>query len=159
MEQKMSEQEKSTQPVFNIEKVYVKDSSLEVPNAPEIFLEAGQPNFEVNLATEGKRVNDTLYEIIVKVTLTAKANDKVLFLVEVSQAGIFQIRNVPETDINPVLGIACPTILFPYARESVADLVARAGFPPIHLAPVNFEGMYAARQQKQKDGPKIEIAH
>lgn len=156
----MSEEQK---PVFNIEKIYIKDSSLEVPGAPEIFLQTGQPKFEVHLVTDGKRINETLYEVFIKATLTAKAEDKVLFLVEVTQAGIFQIRNVPEAEINPVLGIACPTILFPYARETIADLVARAGFPPIHLAPVNFEAMYAARQQKQQqkkdDGPKIEIAH
>jgi len=155
----MSEQQK---PVFNIEKIYLKDSSVEVPGAPEVFLESGQPQFEVHLVTDGKRINETLHEVFIKATLTAKAGDKVLFLVEVTQAGIFQIRNVPEAEVNPVLGIACPTILFPYARESIADLVARAGFPPIHLAPVNFEAMYAARQQKQQkkdDGPKIEIAH
>ncbi|HKY01340.1 MAG TPA: protein-export chaperone SecB [Burkholderiales bacterium] len=154
----MSEQQQ--QPVFNIEKVYLKDASLEVPNAPEVFMESGQPQFEVHLLTDGKRINEALYEVFIKTTLTAKKEDKVLFLVEVSQAGIFQIRNVPENEINPVLGIACPTILFPYARETIADLVTRAGFPPIHLAPVNFEGMYAARQSKKSDdGPKIEIAH
>ncbi|HKO89067.1 MAG TPA: protein-export chaperone SecB [Burkholderiales bacterium] len=147
------------QPVFNIEKIYVKDASLEVPNAPQVFLQGGQPQFEVHLHTDGKRVQESLFEVFIKVTLTAKVEDKTMFLVEVSQAGIFQIRNVPEAEINPVLGIACPTILFPYARETVADLVGRAGFPPIHLAPVNFEALYAARQKKQGDGPKIEIAH
>ena len=152
----MSEAE---QPVFNIEKIYLKDSSLEVPNSPQVFLQGGQPQFEVHLHTDGKRVNETLFEVFIKVTLTGKVEDKVLFLVEVSQAGIFQIRNVPEDEINPVLGIACPTILFPYARETIADLVGRAGFPPIHLAPVNFEALYAARTKKQDDGPKIEIAH
>lgn len=153
----MSEQQQQ-QPVFNIEKIYVKDVSLEVPNSPQVFLEAGQPQFEVHLHTDGKRVNDALFEVFIKATLTAKVEEKVLFLVEVSQAGIFQIRNVPEPELNPILGIACPTILFPYAREAVADLVARAGFPPIHLAPVNFEALYAARQKKTDD-PKIEIAH
>lgn len=147
------------QPVFNIEKIYIKDSSLEVPNSPEVFLQGGQPQFEVQLHTDGKRVNEGLFEVFIKVTLTSKIEDKVLFLIEVSQAGIFQIRNVPDGEINPVLGIACPTILFPYARETIADLVGRAGFPPVHLAPVNFEALYAARTKKKDEGPKIEIAH
>ena len=104
---------------------------------------------------------DGLYESVVTVTVTAKAGDKTCFLVEAAQAGIFQIRNVPEADLEPILGIACPNILFPYARETVADLIARAGFPPVHLAPVNFEAIYAARQQAQAQaqGPRIEIAH
>ena len=154
------------QPVFSIEKVYVKDVSLEVPRGAQSFLENGQPEFEVRIDSRGERVNETLYDVTVKVTVTAKNADKTLFLVEVAQAGIFQIRNVPENEMSPVLGIACPTILFPYVRETVADLVTRAGFPPIHLAPVNFEAMYAAGQQaRQKkengegDGPRIEIAH
>ncbi|HEY9397397.1 MAG TPA: protein-export chaperone SecB [Burkholderiales bacterium] len=156
------------QPVFSIEKVYVKDVSLEVPRGAQSFLENGQPEFEVRIDSRGERVNETLYDVTVKVTVTAKNADKTLFLVEVAQAGIFQIRNVPENEMSPVLGIACPTILFPYVRETVADLVTRAGFPPIHLAPVNFEAMYAAGQQAQQqrqkkngeeDGPRIEIAH
>lgn len=155
------------QPVFSIEKVYVKDVSLEVPRGAQSFLENGQPEFEVRIDSKGERVKETLFEVTVKVTVTAKNADKTLFLVEVAQAGIFHIRNVPDSEMSPVLAIACPTILFPYARETVADLVTRAGFPPIHLAPVNFEAMYAAGQQARQeqkkngegDGPRIEIAH
>ena len=153
------------QPVFSIEKVYVKDVSLEVPRGAQSFLENGQPQFEVHITSGSQRVAEGLYEVGVNVTVTAKNEDKPLFLVEVKQAGIFQIRNVPDTEIKPVLGIACPTILFPYVRETVADLVTRSGFPPIHLAPVNFEAMYAAAQQAQQkkdaegNGPRIEIAH
>ena len=155
------------QPVFSIEKVYVKDVSLEVPRGAQSFLENGQPEFEVRIDSKGERVKETLFEVTVKVTVTAKNADKTLFLVEVAQAGIFHIRNVPDSELSPVLAIACPTILFPYARETVADLVTRAGFPPIHLAPVNFEAMYAAGQQARQeqakngdgDGPRIEIAH
>jgi len=155
------------QPVFNIEKVYVKDASLEAPHAPQIFLEPAQPQLEVQLATAATRAADGLYESVVTITVTAKAGDKTCFLVEVAQAGLFQIRNVPEADLEPILGIACANILFPYARESVADLIARAGFPPVHLAPMNFEAMYAARQQGQGPdargpdtaGPRIEVAH
>jgi len=153
--------------VFSIEKVYVKDVSLEVPRGAQSFFETGQPDFEVRVNTHGGRVHENLYEVNVKVTPTAKNADKPLFLVEAEQAGIFQIRNVPETEMKPVLAIACPTILFPYVRETVADLITRAGFPPIHLAPVNFEAMYVAAQQaaqqQQKgdggDGPRIEVAH
>jgi preprotein translocase subunit SecB len=150
------------QPVFNIEKIYVKDASLEAPHAPQIFLEPAQPQVEVQLATAATRAGDGLYESVLTITVTAKAGDKTCFLVEVAQAGLFQIRNVPEADLEPILGIACANILFPYARESVADLIARAGFPAIHLAPMNFEAMYAARQQAQQApgaGPRIEIAH
>jgi preprotein translocase subunit SecB len=152
------------QPVFSIQKVYVKDLSLEVPTGPKAFLEAGQPQFEVNLRNQSGRVNETLFEAAVKVTVTAKVNDKVLFLVEVEQGAIFQVANVPEADMGPLLGIACPNIIFPYARETIADLIMRAGFPPIHLAPVNFEAIYAASQQQKKNGedgsaPRIEIAH
>jgi len=154
------------QPVFGIEKVYVKDVSIEVPNAPQVYFESGQPQFEVNLRTSAERINETLFESAVKATVTAKNGDKTLFLVEAEQAGIFQIKNVPDSELSPVLGIACPTIIFPYLRETVADLIARAGFPPIHLSPVNFEAMYAAGQQERAkqgkngsdEGPKIEIA-
>lgn len=150
------------QPIFTIEKIYVRDASLEVPNSPQVFLEPAQPQLEVQLATHSARAADGLFEVILTVTVTAKALDKTCFLVEAAQAGLFQIRNVPEADLEPILGIACPNILFPYARETVADLIARAGFPPIHLAPVNFEAMYAARaeaQAREAAGPRIEIAH
>ncbi len=154
----MSEQQ---QPAFSIEKIYVKDASLEAPNAPQIFFEQAQPQVEVQLQNTAERIAEALYEVVVTVTVTAKAGDKTYFLVEGSQAGIFQIRNVPDAELEPILGIACANILFPYARETVADLIARAGFPPIHLAPVNFDAMYAARKQAAApaDGPRIEIAH
>ncbi len=154
----MSDQQ---QPVFSIEKVYVKDASLEVPTAPQVFLEPAQPQLEVQLGNSAARIGDGLYEAVVTVTVTAKAGDKTCFLVEAAQAGIFQIRNVPDADLDPILGIACANILFPYARETVADLIARAGFPPIHLAPVNFEAMYAARVQAQAGSaePRVEIVH
>jgi len=151
----------SQQPVFSIEKVYVKDASIETPNSPQVFLEPAQPQVEVQLQNAAQQLNDALFEVVVTVTVTAKAGDRTLFLVEAAQAGIFRIQNVPATDLEPILGVGCPNILFPYAREVVADLIARAGFPPIHLQPVNFEAMYAARleAEAQKQGPRIEIAH
>jgi preprotein translocase subunit SecB len=146
----MSEQQA---PVFSIEKVYVKDVSLEVPNAPKIFLEREAPEIEVQLHSEGSKIDDGTYQVLLTVTVTAKKDEKTFFLAETGQAGIFQIRNIPEQDMEPILSIACPNILFPYARETISDLVTRAGFPPVLLAPVNFEGLYQQRllaQQEQK---------
>jgi preprotein translocase subunit SecB len=149
------------QPAFSIEKIYVKDASLEAPNSPQIFFEQTQPQVEVQLQSGAERIAEGLFEVTVTVTVTAKAGERTCFLVEGAQAGIFQIRNIPEAELEPILGIACANILFPYARETIADLVARAGFPPIHLAPVNFEAMYAARKQAETAaaGSRIEIAH
>ena len=153
--------EPQQQPVFSIEKIYVKDLSLELPHAPEVFLSGEQPEVNVQLHNEGAAVGDGLYQVVLTITVTAKAGEKTMFLVEVAQAGIFQIRNVPESDLNPLLATACPNILFPYARETVSDIVGRAGFPPVYLAPVNFEAMYLQRLQQAKDqaAPRIEIAH
>ncbi|MBU0770805.1 MAG: protein-export chaperone SecB [Gammaproteobacteria bacterium] len=134
-------------PVFSIEKVYVKDLSLEVPNAPEVFLNRENPNVQIQLQTEGKAVQDGVYDVTLTVTVTATIGEKTMFLVEARQAGIFQIRNVPQDDLQPILGIACPNILFPYARETVSDSINRAGFPPVILAPVNFEALYQQRNQ------------
>jgi preprotein translocase subunit SecB len=149
------------QPAFSIDKVYVKDLSLEVPNAPEVFLEAVQPQLEVQLASGAERIGDSdFYEVVVTITITAKSDDRTVFLVEAAQAGIFTIRGVPQAELEPVLGIACPNILFPYARETVASTINRAGFPAVNLAPVNFEALFAQRVQEQaQSGPRIEIAH
>ncbi|MBE0613318.1 MAG: protein-export chaperone SecB [Burkholderiales bacterium] len=153
--------EPEQQPTFGIEKIYVKDLSLEIPHAPEVFLSGDQPQVDVQLHNEGASISDGLYQVVLTVTVTAKAGEKTMFLVEAAQAGIFQIRNVPEADLEPLLATACPNILFPYARETVSDVIARAGFPPVYLAPVNFEAIYLQRlQQAQEQAePKIEIAH
>ena len=153
--------EPQQQPTFGIEKIYVKDLSLEIPHAPEVFLSGEQPQVDVQLHNEGGKIGEGLYQVVLTVTVTAKAGDKTMFLVEVAQAGIFQLRNVPESDLEPLLATACPNILFPYVREAVSDVINRAGFPPVYLAPVNFEAIYLQRlQQAQEQGaPKIEIAH
>ena len=140
--------EQNEQPVFGIEKLYVKDLSIEVPNAPEIFLEREQPQVEIQLNTGGRSVGENVYEVVLTVTVTAKMGEKTVFMVEVGQAGIFRIQNVPEDQIEPLVAVACPNILFPYAREAVSDAVSRAGFQPIVLQPVNFEGMYMQRLQQ-----------
>ena len=145
------------QPVFSIEKIYVKDLSLEVPNAPQVFMSNDAPQLEVQLSQAVQSVDGALFEVTLKVTVTAKAGDKTMFLVEVAQAGIFQIRNVPQPELDPILGMVCPNVLFPYARETVSDTVNRAGFPPVLLAPVNFEALHQQRMSEQQS-PKIEIA-
>jgi len=150
------------QPTFGIEKIYVKDLSLEVPGGPQAFMQPEQPQLEIQITQQSQRVNDFLFEVTLVVTVAAKTGDKTLFLVEASQAGVFQIRNVPEADLPPVLGIVCPNVLFPYARETVSNLVNRAGFPPVLLAPVNFEAIYqqrAAEAAAMPGGPRIEVAN
>lgn len=144
----MAEQE-NNQPHFSIEKLYVKDASLELPNAPQIFLERETPQIEVQLSTEAKVIDEGVHSVNISATITAKIGEKTVFLVEVTQGGVFSIRNVPAEDLDSILGIACPNILFPYAREVVSDLVNRAGFPPVILAPINFEALYQQRQQQQ----------
>ena len=139
------------QPVFAIEKIYVKDLSLEIPNAPNIFLERDTPEINMQLGGENQSIDEGLYEVLLTVTVTAKIKDKIMFLVEVQQAGIFRIRNVSDEERDPVLGIGCPNILFPYLREVVSDIVTRAGFPPVILSPVNFEAIY---QQKKAETNK-----
>jgi len=141
--------EQNEQPVFGIEKLYIKDLSVEVPNAPEIFLEREAPQVEIQLNTSGRGVGEGVFEVILTVTVTAKFGEKTVFLVEVGQAGIFRIMNVPEDQIEPLIAVACPNILFPFARETVSDAVTRAGFSPIVLQPVNFEAMYMQRMQEQ----------
>lgn len=146
----MSEQ----QPVFSIEKLYVKDLSLEIPGAPKSFLEKEAPQVDVSLHTQGSSIDDGLFEVAITITVTAKIADKTLFLVEASQAGIFQIRNIPQAEIDPILGITCPNILFPYLREVISDVVTRAGFPPVLLNPINFEALYQQRLQQAQEQPE-----
>ncbi|MGE5946885.1 MAG: protein-export chaperone SecB [Betaproteobacteria bacterium] len=141
------------QPVFGIEKLYVRDLSVEVPHAPQIFLEREAPQVEIQLNTRGQGLGDGAYEVVLTVTVTATLADKTVFLVEVGQAGIFRIMNVPDEQLEPLMAVACPNILFPFARETVSDAVTRAGFSPIVLQPVNFEAMYMQRLQEQAPAP------
>jgi len=147
----------NNQPVFSIEKVYVKDLSLEIPNAPQAFLEREAPSVDIQLHHNSTSVEEGVYQTILTVTVTAKVAERTLFLVEAAQAGIFVLRNIPPNDIEMVLGVACPNILFPYAREVVSDVVVRAGFPPVVLNPVNFEALYQAQrdQAQQPATPQI----
>lgn len=152
--------EENQQPVFKIEKLYIKDLSVEVPNSPAIFLEQAGPAINVELGNQVSAVGENLYEVVLKVTVTAKIEegDKTVFLVEVAQAGIFQLRNIPQEDLEPILMIGGANVLFPYVREAISDAVVRAGFQPFLLAPVNFESMYASRQEQMAaEQPKIEV--
>ncbi|STZ76636.1 protein-export chaperone SecB [Bergeriella denitrificans] len=136
------------QPVFSIERLYVKDLSLEVPHAPQIFLESGEPEVEMRVSTKNEKLEDGIYGVDVTITVTAKLNEeRTMFLNEVTQSGIFRLENIPQEDAEALLGVACPNILFPYAREAISSTVTRAGFPPVLLAPINFEAMYQQQQE------------
>ncbi|MBC7991983.1 MAG: protein-export chaperone SecB [Rhizobacter sp.] len=139
----------NTTPVFQIQRVYLKDLSLEQPNSPQILLEQAQPQVDINLALAANPVTDGIYEVSVTATVTTTVADKTLFLVEAKQAGIFEIRNIPDDQMQPIIGIACPQIIYPYLRAIVSDVCTRAGFPPVVLAEVNFQAMYEAQQQQQ----------
>ncbi|MDX8378502.1 MAG: protein-export chaperone SecB [Gallionella sp.] len=140
-----------TQAMFNMDKIYVKDLSLEIPHAPQIFLERDNPEIEVQLNTAAAGVGEGVFEVTVTATVTAKIADKVMFLIEAKQAGIFTLRNLPEAEIEPVLGVMCPNILFPYLREVVSDVAVRAGFAPVMLNPINFDVLYQQQQQAEAE--------
>jgi len=139
-------------PVFQVQRVYMKEASLEQPNSPAILLEQEQPSVDIQLNVEAQPAADGVYEICVAATVTTKIRDKTVFLVEVKQAGIFEIRNLPAEQMPPVMGIACPQIVYPYLRANVADLITRAGFPPVHLAEINFQAMFEQQQAEQGAG-------
>jgi preprotein translocase subunit SecB len=140
------------QPAFGIEKLYIKDASIEVPNAPQIFTDRTAPQVSVEIANAAQKLDEGVFDVSIKVTVTAKVGEKTAFLVEVAQAGIFVVRNMPEENMEPVLAVACPNILFPYAREAVSDMVTRAGFAPVLLNPVNFEALYFQQKQANETG-------
>lgn len=133
---------------FQIQKLYVKDISLETPNSPAVFREQWQPDVSVQLGNSARILAENVHEIVTTVTVTAKVGEKTAYLVEVQQAGIFTIAGFGEGELGPMVGSYCPTILFPFAREAITDLVVKAGFPPLFLAPVNFDAIYAQHQQQ-----------
>ena len=138
--------EAALDPVFQIQRVYLKDVSLEQPNSPDILLNQEQPAVDIQLGVEAAPVTEGMYEVVVTATVQAKIGDKTVFLVEAKQAGIFELRNMPPEQMNAVLGIACPQIVYPYLRGNVADVIQRGGFPPVHLAEINFQAMYEQQQ-------------
>ena len=142
----MSEQQ---QPVFSLDKLYVKDISLELPNAPKVFLNREQPNIELNLSFNTEQIDEGVFQTVLHAVVNAKLGEEQMFLIELDQAGIFQMRNIPSDQIDLLHNIECPNILFPYLREAVSDLTTRAGFLPVVLAPVNFAFLYQQKQQAQ----------
>lgn len=140
------------QPVFQIQRMYLKDLSLEIPGAPRIFLEQAQPAIEISIDTAQEQLADAIHEVTVTTTVTTRVGDKVLFLVEATEAGIFEIRNVPAEQMPTVLNVVCPNIIYPYLRGNVADMIQRAGFPPVHLSELNFEALYQQRLAQQAAG-------
>ena len=139
--------DENLQPVFQIQRIYLKDLSLEQPNSPGICLEQDSPTIEVAVDVGAESLTEGIFESTVTVTITAKIKDKVAFLVEGKQAGIFEARNIPAEQLDPLLGIGCPNIVYPYLRANLADAITRAGFPPVHLAEINFEVFYQQRAQ------------
>ena len=143
-------------PIFQIQRIYLKEASLEQPNSPAILLEQEQPTVDIQLGVEANPVAEGGFEICVTATVQTKIKEKTVFLVEAKQAGIFEIRNLPEDQMGPIMGIACPQIVYPYLRGNVADLIQRGGFPPVHLAEINFQAMYEQQQaQAADDQPRI----
>lgn len=138
--------DENLQAIFQIQRVYLKDFSLEQPNSPAIFLEQEAPTIEVAINVGTETLTEGVFECLVTIIVTAKINDKVAFLVEGKQAGIFEARNMAAGQLDQVLGIGCPTILYPYLRANIADAITRAGFPPVHLSEINFEVFYKQRQ-------------
>ncbi|MEY3462021.1 MAG: hypothetical protein RLZZ03_1674 [Pseudomonadota bacterium] len=134
--------EANLDPVFQIQRVYLKDMSLEQPNSPEILMQQEQPSVDIQLGIETKPVVDGVFEVTVTATVHTKIDDKTVFMVEAKQAGIFEVRNIDPEQMGSILGIACPQIVYPYLRGNVADVIQRAGFPPVHLAEINFQAMY-----------------
>ncbi len=144
-------------PVFNIQRMYLKDLSLEQPNSPLILTEQGQPQVDINLTLAADPVAEGMFEVAVTATVTTKlAADRTLFLIEAKQAGIFEIRNLPPEQMEGILGIVCPQMIYPYLRAVVSDICTRAGFPPVLLTEVNFQAMFEARQQAQAEQPATE---
>ena len=135
----------TTAPVFNMQRAYLKDLSLEMPNAPNIFLEQEGPKVEVAINVGGQALADTVFESTITVTVTTRIGDKVLYLVEATQGGVFEIANVPTEQLDPLMGIVCPTMLYPYLRANVADAITRTSLPPLHLAEVNFQALFEQR--------------
>lgn len=135
----------SRDPSFSLQRTYVKDLSLEMPNAPQIFLEQEGPTVEVSINVGGQRLADTVFECSVTATITTRIADKVLYLVEATQAGIFEAANIPKEQLDPLLGIVCPTMLYPYLRANIADAINRTSLPALHLAEVNFQSLYEQR--------------
>lgn len=151
-----SQEQDSQDPSFSLQRTYVKDLSLEMPNAPQIFLEQEAPTVEVSIDVGGQRLAETVYESTVTATVTTRIGDKVLYLIEATQAGIFEAAHIPADQLDPLIGIVCPTMLYPYLRANVADAINRTSMPPLHLAEVNFQSLYEQRMAQMAEEQKTQ---
>ena len=143
-------------PIFQIQRIYMKEASLEQPTSPAILLEQESPTVDIQLGVNAAPVAEGIFEVSVTATVQTKIKEKTVFLVEVTQAGIFEIRNLPEDQMGQIMGIACPQIVYPYLRGNVADVISRAGFPPVHLSEINFQAMYEQqRANAEAEAPRI----
>ena len=149
----MAEQQ---EPVFQIQRVYLKEASLEQPNSPGILLQGEQPAVDIQLGVEAQPVAEGVFEVSVTATVQTKIADKTVFLVEAKQSGIFEIRNLPDNQMGPIAGVVCPQIVFPYLRSNVADIIQRAGFPPVHLQEINFQALYEQQQQQGNGAAQVQ---
>ena len=147
----MSEENQAPAQQVNLQKIYIKDVSFETPNSPQIFTKDWEPDVGIDLSTNGQPIGENLFECVLSITVTAKSAGDTAFLAEVHQAGIFEISGFPEEQLSPILGVFCPTTLFPYAREAISELISKGGFPQLLLAPVNFEAVYAQNQAEQAE--------
>lgn len=156
----MSEQDTANPPQskFNIHRIYTKDISFEAPNSPQMFNEQWEPKNSLDLNTHAQKIADNIYEVVIALTVTVKNNDKTAFLVEVEQAALFEIEGFDDENLQSILGSFCPSVLFPYARESVSDMVTRGGFPQLLLSPINFDALYQQHLQQQQENAAQETA-
>jgi preprotein translocase subunit SecB len=139
-------------PEFAIQRIYVKDLSFEAPLAPAIFQQEWKPQLDLQIQTNSSKLSEGIYEVVLKVVVTAKSGDKTAFVVELQQAGIFTVHHFPEEQMQHVLNSACASLLFPYAREVISDMAMRGTFPPLYLAPINFDALFAQHLEQQKSG-------
>ncbi len=144
------------QPQFALQRIYIKDASFEAPNTPQAFTKEWKPEIKLDLNSGARKLDDNHYEVSVKVTVTATNDGETAFLVELVQAGLFAMVNIPEQQLKPMLGAMCPNILFPYLRESIDSLVVKGGFPALMLAPINFDALFQQRMQQEAQAESAE---
>ena len=137
---------------LSLQKVYVKDASFEAPGAPQVFQEQGQPQVQLNLQQQVTAIGESVYEVVLNVTVTCKLGEKTAYLAEVQQAGVFGMAGFDAQGRDTVLATYCPNVLFPYARQIISDMIQNGGFPPFLLQPINFEGLYAEQMRRQTEG-------
>lgn len=143
--------ENENQPQFALQRIYVKDLSFESPNSPQVFQEQWKPQVNLDLNTSHTKVSDHQYEVVLSLTVTAKVGEKVAYIVEIQQAGVFMVQGIEGAQLGQMLGAYCPTILFPYAREAIDGVVGKGSFPALMLAPVNFDAIYAQALKRKQD--------